>query len=124
MKRILILVILGLIGYGGYVFYQSYTVKEQPLSVDNLSDTLTLNIQDQSGAWENVQSVLGASISNAVETGKEWMSEATNGASEPIVNRAISNFQEELKSLPSEQVDRIKYDFCKPIVDEYEQKEQ
>lgn len=121
MKRLFAFLLLAGLIYGGWLFYQSRTSSP---SLSNFSlPTPSVVLGDSAESWDNLQSVLGASIGRAVETGKEWVNEATAGQAEPIVNRAISNFQEELKQLPAEQVEKIKYDFCKPIVTEYETKQ-
>lgn len=119
MKRLLIVLIVGGLVYGGWVFYQNYTAQNTNSSISTVAPGLDLSMTDSSSGWDNVQSVLGASISNVIETGKEWIDEASGGQAEPVINRAINNFQEELKDLPKEQVERIKYDFCKPIVESY-----
>ena len=82
--------------------------------------TPNLSLQDDKSVFANLESVLGASISNGVEAVTGAINTVTNGASEPIINNAISNFQKELSKLPEDQVKKIQYNYCKSIVEEYE----
>lgn len=120
MKRLLAFFILAGLVYGGWVFYEFSRSGDRSVSLRNLPSSTEVVISDSQKAWDNLESVLGASIGRAITTGRDWVDEATAGQAEPIVNRAVSNFQEELKQLPADQVEKIKYDFCKPIVTDYE----
>ena len=66
--------------------------------------------------------MLGASISNTFETGKDLLNDVTSGASEPIINQLMTKTQESLKDLPRKEAEKIKYEFCKGIITEYENK--
>lgn len=122
MRKLLGLILLIGIVYFGYNFYHNYNSSKSISTMSSPVKLSALSVKNSGIDLENVQHVLGASAENLVDTGKSWLSDATGGASEPIVNRAISNFQTELMQLPAEQVEKIKYDFCKPIVTEYEKK--
>lgn len=123
MKRLLGLILLiGLI-YGGYTIYQSYQVSK--LSSPIISETQSasnLTIESSSDKLTNLAEVLGASISNTYENGKEMLSNATNGASEPIINQLVTKTTETLKDLPRKEAEKIKYEFCKGVVTEFENK--
>lgn len=122
MKRLIgIILLLGLV-YGGYTFYvQSKTAKISSLDpVENNSNKLIINqASDKIGAYA---SVLGASISNLWDEGQIMLSDATNGASEPIINELIKKTTDTLKDLPRKEAEKIKYEFCRSIVEEYENK--
>jgi hypothetical protein len=67
-------------------------------------------------------SVLGANITTALESGQSYLAEVSGGASEPIINELVSKTQETLKNLPKKEAEKIKYEFCRGIVEEYETK--
>ena len=116
MKLLLGLLLLGGLLCFGYIYYQSrqLTIATPP----TLSSSVVIT-HGQSRLNE-VASVLGASIQNAVESGKAMLNDATDGASDPIINRALQNIQDEVKDLPQEAVDKVKYEFCKDVVTDYE----
>ena len=122
MKRLIgIILLLGLI-YGGYTFYaQSKASKISTLDpVENHSNNLIINqASDKIGAYA---SVLGASIGDLLEDGQTYLSDATKGKSEPIINDLVNKTTEALKDLPRKEAEKIKYEFCKGVVTEYENK--
>jgi hypothetical protein len=119
MKRLLLLLLLIGIGYVGYQYYlQSRLSSNVP--TDTISGELAVN--HVGSGVDNLASVLGASISTMVSTGQEYLSGVTNGASEPVINQLVSKTQEALKDLPKREAEKIKYEFCKDIVTEYESK--
>lgn len=120
MRSLLALILILGIAYFGYNFYQRYETAKLSSAAPAPLNLTNLTVKNSAIDLENIQKVLGASAENLVTTSKAWLSDATGGASDPIVNRAINNFQTELMQLPAEQVERIKYDFCKPIVTNYE----
>lgn len=115
MKRLLVLLLLGGLAYGGYYYY---TRTQSPLVSNN--PMLPLEITHGNDQLRNVTSVLGTSIQSAIITGKDWLSVTTEGKSDPIINRALENIQNEVKDLPKEAVEKVKYEFCKDVVTEYE----
>lgn len=121
MKGIFLLLILSGFLYGGWVFYnqsQANPASNQGLKI-NVSNP-TLSLQNPGATLSNLESILGASISNGVESVTGALSDVTGGASEPIINKAISNFQQELSKLPEDQMKKFQYNYCKTIVEEYE----
>lgn len=123
MKGLFLLLILSGLLYGGWVFYN----QSQANPVDSRSSKIdisnpTLSLQDKGATISNLESILGTSISNGIETVTGALSDATGGASEPIINQAISNFQQELSKFPEDQMKKFQYNYCKTIVDEYEKK--
>ena len=121
MRYFIFLLILVGLAYGGWVFYQSMGQTAPKLSSLNTGDggvklSGPLHNLDQAAA------VLGASITNIVENGQEYLATVTDGRSEPIVNQLISKTQETLKDLPQKEAEKIKYEFCKGVVTEYENK--
>lgn len=119
MKRLIGLILLAGIVYVGYTRYTA--PKQAPImSESHAPQSLYLTtVSDKLGEMSNV---LGASISNIVENGRDYVSEVTGGASEPIINQLVAKTQETLKDLPKKEADKIKYEFCKGVVTEYESK--
>lgn len=113
LRLIILLAIVGSLFYG-YTFYQA---SRQGVTT---TSTPSIEITHAPPAVNQVASVLGASISNAVESGRELLSNATDGKSEPVINQALENIRNEVKDLPKEAVDKVKYEFCKDVVTEYE----
>ncbi len=122
MKRFLALLILAGIAYGGYLYYSATKLQSSPEPTFETVGSRNLILSQTSDKLGSLASVLGASISNTIENGKELLSSATNGASEPIINQLITKTQETLKDLPRKEAEKIKYEFCKDVVTEYEAK--
>lgn len=120
MKRLIALVLIAGIGYFGYQYYQRSKIT--PLSSVSLSPSNTLVINQTSDKVTDLAKVLGASIENVYQNGKVMLNDATDGKSDPIINKALGNIQNEVKDLPKEAVDKVKYEFCKDVVVEYENK--
>ena len=112
MLRILLLITLITAAYFGY---QSYQSKQLPPA----TSLPKINISHSSDLG-NIADVLGASIVNFADSGRSFLSTVTDGASDPIINTALTNIQNEVKDLPKEAVDKVKYEFCKDVVIEYE----
>lgn len=122
MRTLIVLLITLGLAYGGYMLWSQAKGLETANNIESNSSftTPSLSLQDNNSVFANLDSVLGASISNGVEAVTGAINTVTNGASEPIINRAISNFQKELSKLPEDQVKKIQYNYCKSIVEEYE----
>lgn len=122
MRTLLILILTLGLGYGGFLFWQQTNGGQSPTSTINTNKFVTpnLSLQDNSSILANLESVLGDSISSGMEAVGDTISTVTGGKSEPIINEAISNFQKELSKLPEDQVKKIQYNYCKSIVNEYE----
>jgi hypothetical protein len=121
MKFFLTILILSGLAYGGYTFYrQSKTNIKVPTNPVESQSKGNLIISQASDKLGNIASVLGASITSTYENGKEILNEATNGASEPIINELVSRTTETLKDLPRKEAEKIKYEFCRGVVEEYE----
>ncbi len=122
MRTLIVLLITLGLAYGGYMLWQQTTRPEREVNrgISDRFETPNLSLQDSQSVLSNLESVLGASISNGVELVSGALSTVTGGASEPIINTAISNFQKELSKLPEDQVKKIQYNYCKSIVEEYE----
>ncbi len=119
MKRIIALLLLVGIVYGGWVFYQQSRMPYKSTKPTDIS-TSTLSLQDNNNTLSNLESVLGESISAGIDVATNLVSTVTNSDAEPVINKALNNFQTELKKLPEDQVKKIQYNYCKGIVNEYE----
>ncbi len=119
MKQLFLLLVFSGIIYGGYLYYRQSKVLGTRTSspVETQSKLLITHTSDKLG---DILSVLGSETQNVVSSGQELLSTATDGQSDPIINRAVVNLQSQVKDLPKETVDKIKYEFCKGIVNDYE----
>ncbi len=119
MKKLLILALIATLLYGGYLYYDMKSYSEDvPTTSEEYPGQLI--ITDASNNLGHIASVLGANVSNIFEEGKEILSDATSGASEPIINKLVEKTQETLKDLPKKEAEKIKYEFCKDVITEYE----
>jgi len=119
MKRLLALALLVGIAYGGWVWWKSAS-SPSVSKITNSSSLPKLSLQDPNQVLQNLESVLGVSIENGVSTVKNLVDQVASPDQAPIINKAIENFQSELKQLPEDQVKKIQYNYCKGIVEEYE----
>lgn len=122
MKFFLAVLLLSGLTYGGYIYYRQLSTREtssKPVDTQN-----NLVISQATSKFDELASVLGASVVNTFENGKEMLNNATNGASEPIINELVSKTTETLRDLPRKEAEKIKYEFCKGVITEYENKDQ
>lgn len=120
MKRLIGIILLLAIAYGGYTFYQKSNSKNSSLVLSQSNAGRSLNISSASNKLDEVTNVLGASIGDAFQNGQAYLSDVTNGKSEPIINDLVNKTTETLKDLPRKEAEKIKYEFCKGVVTEYE----
>jgi hypothetical protein len=120
MKRLFGLLLLAGVIYGGYLYYrQAHTLRSRQ-SISSLAPGNQLVITQVNNKLGDLASVLGASIQNVLDNGQSMLSSATGGASEPIINQLVTNTQNTLKDLPQKEAEKIKYEFCKGVVTNYE----
>lgn len=120
MSRLLILILVGALCYGGWRYYLSREVPVRSSRPTTDVQTPKLSLQDPQTALDSLGAVLGASITQGVAAVGETLNSVSGGRSEPLINQAISNFQKELSTLPEDQVKKLQYNYCKGIVQEYE----
>jgi predicted negative regulator of RcsB-dependent stress response len=120
MKKLIALILIAGMGYFGYIYYQNNQLANSTSSEGITQGSLVIN--QTNGKLSDLANVLGTSIENLYEDGKDLLSDATDGKSDPIINKALENIQNEVKDLPKETVDKVKYEFCKDVVVEYENK--
>jgi len=121
MKGLLLLILLSGLAYGGYLYYQT-SQSQLTLSNPDVPTSSNLILTQTSDKLGSTAQVLGASISNFLDNSQLYLAEVTDGASEPIINQLVIKTQETLKDLPKREAERIKYEFCKGIIEEYENK--
>lgn len=119
MKRFLAFIFLFGIIYAGYLYYRESRVLSIPPASTPPSASQVV-ITQASNKLGEYASVLGASIQNVLDNGQTLLNQATHGSSEPIINQLISQTQSTLKDLPKQEADKIKYEFCKGVVTNYE----
>lgn len=120
MKFLLILLLAGL-AYGGYLYYQSSQSTRALTNLDT-PNTSNLSLVQTNDRLKDTAQVLGVSIANLLDNTQAYLSDVTDGASEPIINQLVIKTQETLKDLPKKEAERIKYEFCRGIIEEYESK--
>jgi hypothetical protein len=119
MRFFFVFLLLSGLLFGGYTYYKQST--GNPISTSSQPETSrTLMLSQSSDKISELAAVLGASIGSTYENGKELLSNATNGASEPIINELVTKTTETLKDLPRREAEKIKYEFCKGVITEYE----
>lgn len=117
MKRLLVIPILVAIAYGSYHLYLQYS-HGRNITPPKLIISDKLNIrQSNLGDFANV---LGVTTSNFLESGKKILDSVTDKDGEPIINKTVDNLTNQIKDLPKEQYDKVKYEFCKDVVVKYE----
>lgn len=119
MKFFLVLLLLAGLAFGGYTYYIQSTRGMGNISnpVENIGK---LSISNQDNKLSDLAAVLGASVRNTILEGQDYLADVTNGASEPIINELVSKTTETLKDLPRKEAEKIKYEFCKGVITEYE----
>jgi len=118
MKLFLAVLLLSGLSFGGYLYYRQLgSTKTYSPTSSNSGNLILTQSSDKLG---NIASVLGANISNILQDGQNILSDVTSGASEPIINQLVTKTTETLKDLPAKEAAKIKYEFCKGIVTEYE----
>lgn len=122
MKFFVVLALLCGIAYYGYGYYQKNTHPVPSFSIASSDLGNKLNISSSTDKLDKVASVLGANISTALESGQNYLSDVTGGRSQPIINELVQKTTDTLKDLPRKEADKIKYEFCKGVVTEYENK--
>ena len=120
MKRLLALVLIAGLSYFGYQFYQNSMISTDIIPEPQTQGNLVIN--QATGKLSDIAQVLGMSVEGLYENGKDVLNQVTDGKSDPIINKALENIQNEVKNLPKETVDKVKYEFCKDVVYEYENK--
>ncbi len=121
MKGLLLLILVSGLSYGGYIYYQSTQSNYEVSNPEGLS-TPELILTQTSDKLGDTANILGLNISNVLGVTQAYLSELTDGASEPIINQLVIKTQETLKDLPKKEAERIKYEFCRGIIEEYENK--
>lgn len=121
MKGLLLLIFISGLAYAGYIYYQSSHSSLVLANPDSPSES-NLIITHASDKLGNTAQVLGASVTNFFDNTQAYLSDVTDGASEPIINQLVTKTQETLKDLPKKEAERIKYEFCRGVIEEYENK--
>lgn len=114
MKKLLALVILAAAGYFGYTWYE--TSLNKPTRGLNYDSSMSLNLHPPELKTPGVLNVLGTTTSNIITKTTELLNSATGGAAEPVINQAVSDLQDRIKSLPEKEYQKVKYEFCKDIL--------
>lgn len=118
MKKALALALISIVIGISYFYYQ------QAGSLKALTESVVLapklNLTQTPLDVSSLKQVLGSATSAVLDTSNTVINKVTGNEGEPIVNEAIETIQKEIKEIPAEQYDKIKYEFCQGVVEEYE----
>jgi len=118
MKKLIIVTVLSLALGVGYFIYQ------QSSSLNSLTSSSTLapklNISQVPLDVTSLKQVLGEATSTVLDTSNNIINQVTDGDGGPVINEAIETIQKEIQEIPQEQYDKLKYEFCQGIIEEYE----
>jgi hypothetical protein len=119
MKKILLIALIALSLGAGYFYYQ------QTILSRSSSSTLTpkFNLTQAPLDVDSLKQVLGTATSAVLDTSNAVINQVTDGEGEPIINEALETIQKEISEIPQEQYDKIKYEFCQGVIQEYEEQE-
>lgn len=119
MKRIILIILLVVIAYGGYQYYLRSRPNNISLSPSDLSSKIIIRQTN----LEDLTHVLGVATNNVFNSGKDLLNTVTDGEGEPFINKTVNDLTNQIKDLPQEQYDKVKYQFCKDVVIKYENPE-
>lgn len=113
MRRIIaFFVLVGLVALGYYFYTQSQRTSSAPVS--------RLKITQAPYQFDSLSKVLGTTTTKVIDTTTNLLNGVTDGQAEPLINKTLENLQNEVKDLPREQYEKVKYEFCKDVVTKYE----
>lgn len=69
----------------------------------------------------SIGSVLSSTVENISGIAKNVIDKMTNEQEEALINQTVKNLTTQIKDLPKEQAEKIKYQFCQGVVEKYEQ---
>jgi len=118
MKKLALIIILVLIVASAYLYYQR-TGTSSALN-SRLTTTPQLKFTKAPLNSNNLSKVLGEATSIALTTAGSLLNSVTDKEGEPIINKTLENLQREVKDLPREQYDKVKYQFCQDVIKDYE----
>jgi len=113
MRRLLAFAILASAAYFGYQWYTTHSI---PKLSTNTSIQMPVKVVEQKAKSSGVLNVLGESTTRILDKTTELLNSATDGQAEPVINKAVSDLQSRVKSLPEEEYQKVKYEFCKDII--------
>ncbi len=67
---------------------------------------------------ENPLNVLGATAKRLTTSTKQKIEKIAGEQEEAIINQAVENISQQVKSIPEQQAKKIKYQFCQDIIQE------
>jgi len=109
----LIFSLFTLLGVGG-VFYFYYLRSQAFPTLSRVPSKTGINLVQPP---TDLTSVLGETTSRLFENGIDALNNVTNDQAEPIINKAVSDLKERVKELPQEQYKKVKYEFCKDVLE-------
>lgn len=116
------LVRLALVGLaGGSVILAKPALVQDAAKRQQVEQAREQVLQANTKAQEKALQVLGESTvttKEVIERVREITKEVTNRDPQEIINQTVTNITNEVKSLPAEQVKKVKVEICREILEE------
>lgn len=113
---------LGLVGLaGGAVVLARPALIQDTTKRQQVEQVREQVLQANTKAQEKALQVLGESTvttKEVIERAREITKEVTNRDPEEIISQTVTNITNEVKSLPAEQVKKVKVEICREILEE------
>ncbi len=119
MRKLLLIAIFSLAIGTGYYYYQQLGSLNPLINSSTLAPKL--NISQAPLDVTSLKQVLGEATSAVLDTSNNIINQVTDGDGGPVINEAIETIQKEIQEIPQEQYDKLKYEFCQGVINEYEE---
>ncbi len=122
IRRLFLRTCLLALGLGVGVLFRPQVIKDPNtrLQVENLRDrVLQANDEAQMQALEALEDS-GEKVKGVAEKAADITEEVTNTDPQEYVEEKVDELTEEIKSIPEEQVKKIKLEFCQDVIEEIE----
>lgn len=120
MKKLFPLLLLPLT-VGAYYAYKNPQVLNKFISFSQQEEsTDETQSADIIFTTNQATEVLGATVSQIGSTARSIIDKVTDEQEEALINKTVENISKQVKDLPEQQVRKIKVEFCKDVIDEYE----
>jgi len=122
IRRLFLRICLVALGLGIGILFRPQVIKDPNtrIQVENLRDrVLQANDEAQMQALEVLEES-GEKVKGAADKAAEVAEEITNTDPQEYVEEKVDELTEEIKSIPEEQVKKIKLEFCQDVIEEIE----
>ena len=120
MGLIKVIFVLSLLA-GGVFLYKPNLFKKLEQEITNGDASSSKMVIENK---DNAMNVLGATVHRITNSAKDIVEKMAGEQEEAIINQAVENISKQVKTLPEQQVKKIKYQFCRDIIEEELQKKE